>query len=264
MNRKTLIIVAVVVFVLPCVCSVPLIFAEALPDDSDIAQVIWTVFFGLGCVGLPLAAVAAFVWNLQNMTKGRHSASTLAEEMNLARLNETDKLVRRWFGETYRGYEFGITPTVERSHYYNHEGSRRVQATFYLRVALALPEPLGVKAIRGVKSEAGAESFEEAFTTLENAAALPRQTREAMLAFVRKGYPKGLHGTRLRTGEQTRNLWLQDRASLPGNAFPLDVMLHAGAILTHDHPDAAVIDPEQLNGVLDDLIAIAETLEARP
>jgi hypothetical protein len=262
MNRRTLIIIVVVLFVLPCICTAPVIFAAALPEGSDFAEVIQTTFLIGGCVGLPLLAGAGLVWTLRNLTRGRHSAGRVAEEMNLERLNDTDKLVRRWYGGTYKGYDFGITPSVLRERSYNHEGRSRMQATFYLRVALGLQKPIGVKLVRDIKSKADANSFEQAFTVQQNTETLSLTAKQALLTFVQKGYPKGLHGKTLRTSEQTRNLQLYDRAALSENFIPVEIMPNVGAILIHDHPDAAVIDQERLEGVLDDLIEIAQALES--
>ena len=111
-KNKTLFII-LAVFLLLCGCIVPLFsLAVSLPPESGVRQAALTLFWGAGCLGLPLFAVAGLEWTVWDNWRSRQMARKMAEALELAALNEETNLMSfrpwqpRWRQAVSQGAEF--------------------------------------------------------------------------------------------------------------------------------------------------------------
>jgi hypothetical protein len=251
MPKNKTIFVITAVFLLLCGCIVPLFsLAVTLPPESGVRQAALTLFWGAGCLGLPLFAVAGLGWTVWDNWRSRQVARKLAEALALAALNDETNLLRRWYGGVVYGRSFAIKPVVFATRSYDGFRHRSgIGTAFYLRLALAvnLPRPLNVTIQRSHSDQNEATTVSEAFPLLENEARLSTFARQALLQFVQNG---------------NRNLQLLDRAAASAALLGPDVLPGAAVVLIHDQPRITAVTLTGFQTSLDELSAVADALEA--
>ncbi len=267
MNKKSLIMGLVTFIILPCCCVVPFSFLVTSPAvSSQLNDLLNSEAFILtSCCGFFLCMTALTVVLVSNTFRSQRAAVQLAEEMGLAPLNQTDKPVTTWHGGEAQGYRFGIKTVGFISNYYL-EGRRRRSVSFYLRIVLALnvPDPLEMDVYRSYEDGSKTDSFEKAFPIREKGQKLTSSAQQAMLDFVKKGYPTGFRkGGSLRFSPGARNLRLLDRADAPEGLLADEVFGETAVILVHDHPNAISVTPDQLQTLLAEMIEVANTINRR-
>ncbi|GAB4581707.1 MAG: hypothetical protein Fur0022_44570 [Anaerolineales bacterium] len=179
--------------------------------------------------------------------------------MGYVQLNPASHIPKTWFGGTHQGRNIAITTFGSTYRYYT-DGRSHVGVRFTLRIALEVqtPEIPGLNVARSPK-QGIPQTFEEAFDA-QGGGHLSRAAREAMLAFIYKGYSTGLKkdlSARFTPG--IRNLTYRSRAGCP--EIPPEILPQTSMILIHDHPDAG-LSPERFRTLLDELTAVAQAIES--
>ena len=209
--------------------------------------------------GFPLLTIGSIIYSAAvNLTRNRLSHQKLAQAFQLPQLNPADHILKTWYGGFHRDRAMAITTFGSTYRYYSGDRSR-VGVRFTLRIVMEVrvTESPGLLVAR--KSHKGIpQNFEEAFDQ-QNAQFLSPAAREAMLAFVYKGYPTGIKkDLSMRFTRGTRILTFCPRTG--AEKFPAEVLPNASMILIHDHLEAG-LSPEKFHALLDEMSAVAQALE---
>ena len=249
-----------VIFAFNAACCLIISFSTAFASDST-NNAIQTLFFAAGCIGLPLLAFSGLAWVLLNIRRSRQAPAKLAQAMNLRLLHPGAPPMAAWYAGSHDGYAFAIKPVVTLSSTSGGSG-RSYAAQHWLRIVVGLHSPLpGMAVERGSKAYSRADSFEAAFARRDGDLGLTPAAKQAMLTFVRLGFPTGVQATTYRRSPGTRGLSLFDRDHCPPELVAPEVLAEAPAVLAHDYADAASVTPERLRSILQDLIIVAHVIE---
>lgn len=221
---------------------------------------------GLGvaliCV-LPLILLAVAIgWQIQSNRRSRQAGAIFAAHTGLVPLSADTNPLMVWFGGDYQGRAVAVKPFAKAERIPDASGGT-TSARFWMRVVMEvqLPQPLGFQVVPGPGVERGRIEQPQDALASEHLGRLSHSVREAMLLFVRKGYPTGLVGTTYRTSPGARSLALYDRDAVPaGLQIPDDVLPDAVAVLIHDHSDT-VFAKDTAYQLLDDLSQVAMAIE---
>lgn len=261
MDRRLLLIILPIVLL--CVCTPLFIVVGALPRGGGLRNVAGPLLFWTICLAPLVLAGASIVWIGVDGLRARQVSERLAAALELVPLTEADQPLRAWYGGRYRDHDVAIKTVVASQRTYESGGGYTVVFNASLRIVTGVnrSQPLHVIVQRHVNDRSPAESFEKAFPGRRNAEKLSARSRQAMLDFVAKGYPTGLRGRTYRAKPGVRNLHLQDRADVAPAVLPPELLADAAVVLLHDQPNATAVTAEELRAVLDDLLAVAVTLE---
>jgi len=262
LDKKT-ILIALLAIAAPCACITLFILVIPLSQGSEFGNVFGPVFFWTICLAPILLAGVSIVWIGLDGLRARQVSERLAAALGFVALTEADQPLRAWYGGRYRDHDVAIKTVVTRQRMYDSGSGYTAVFNASLRIVTAVnrSQPLRVIVQRHVKDRSPAAGFEEAFPGRRNAEKLSARSRQAMLDFVAKGYPTGLRGRTYRAKPGVRNLHLQDRADVAPAVLPPELLADAAVVLLHDQPNATAVTAEELRALLDDLLAVAATLE---
>ncbi|MCW5964311.1 MAG: hypothetical protein KIT83_09745 [Bryobacterales bacterium] len=204
----------------------------------------------LGALALAFTAVRRSVLNAA-------SPRRLAARVGFAPVEAFASGPQDWFGGVVHGRRVAVGPAplrVARPSLF-----RQTKLHLCIAVGVATRKPLGALAYRSHFDPSSLHRFEEAFR-VERGDRLNPAAREAMLAFVRKGYAKPNERRRAIQGPDARNLRLCDRQRVPAEALPVHVLPDARTVLIHNHPRLH-LSADEFGQLLNELSVVADALE---
>ncbi|MCB9134950.1 MAG: hypothetical protein H6636_05965 [Anaerolineales bacterium] len=228
---------------------------EILPALREIAQTLF--FVGFLCC-FPTLVISLIVYTTAiNLTQNRLAHKKLAEKLGYTRVNE-GHILKTWYSGTYEGRPIAINVRGQIYRYYSGDRNR-IGVHFYLRIAMPVQTPATPGLVTHHRGTKGIpQSFTEAFD-VSPGMFLSTAARQAMLTFAYKGYPTGFKkDLTLRFTPGLRNLTYGSRAEIPD--LPPEMLPDASMLLLFEHPDAAQ-SPKQFQTLLDDLLAVAQSIE---
>lgn len=228
---------------------------ELIPALRDLAQTLFLVSF-FCC--FPTLVIGLIIYtSVINLTQNRLAHQKLAEKLGYARLNE-GHILKTWYGGTYEGRPVAINVRGRTYRYYSGDRSR-TGVHFYLRIAIPVQTPATTGLVTPRRGKKGIpQSFAEAFD-VPPGMFLASASRQAMLSFAYKGHPTGFKkDLSIRFVPGLRNLTYGSRAEI--SDLPPEVLPNATNLLLFEHPDA-VQSPEQFRALLDDMLAVAQSIE---
>lgn len=229
---------------------------EVLPGLLDLFNTLF--FIGFFCC-FPLLIIGGILYSTYiNLAHNRLAHQKLAQALGYVQLNPANHILKTWFGGLYQNRAVAITTYGSTYRYYSGDRSR-VGVQFILRIAMEVQtDEIPGLLIRRTQQKGIPQTFEDAFEQ-HHAGFLSHAARNAMLAFVYKGYPTGLNkALAIRFVSGIRNLTYRPRAE--GDVLPPEVLPHARMILVHEYPDAG-LSPEKFRALLDDMCAVAQAIE---
>lgn len=229
---------------------------ELLPALRDLAQTL--VFIGFLCC-FPTLIISLIIYTgVINLTQNRLAHQKLAEKLGYTRLNE-GHILKTWYGGIYEGRPVAINVRGQPYRYYSGDRSR-TGVHFYLRIALPVQTPAATGLVTPRRGTKGIpQSFTEAFD-VPPGMLLASAARQAMLSFVYQGHRTGFKkDLSLRFTRGLRNLIYGSRTE--SSDLPPEVLPNTTNLLLFEHPDA-IQSPEQFRVLLDDMLAVAQSIEA--
>lgn len=204
-----------------------------------------------------LGAIALAIWMVRTAWKNRSAARDLAARAGFSPLNPFDGRQQDWFSSVVHGRRVAIGMVALRTPY-QHWFQQPVQ---HLRVVMdvVMWEPLEVLALRRHHDTSSLHRFEEAFR-VERGEKLGKDAREALLTFVRRGYPERTGRWKRQHGPNARNLRFVKRAALPEASMPASLMPDSRMVLIHDHPRLH-LSADQFGELLHEMSQVAAALE---
>lgn len=256
MNNKGLFIVLAAVLSSPACCAITY-FVDTAVSRNNLAKVILLILFGGGFL-LYVRWFGVTLWSKFNSPK---AAMQLAEEMGLVALNQKDDPKFAFYGGSFQGVPFGITPSSYTSRY-NLNGESRIRFESFLRTAIPIKsEVLSGIAVRRTPNDKGKpDQFESAFPMKENVGLLSDGTKQAMLNFIQKGYRTRNRYSSL-FGADVRNLGLLDRYYIGEGRIDKEVFAETAVFLIQDHPNPLSITPDHLETILREMIEVTNVAE---
>lgn len=204
----------------------------------------------LGALALAFAAIRRSLLNTA-------SSRRLAARVGFTPVAAFSAGPQDWFRGVVHGRHVAIGPALLRVARPNPFRKTTLHLCVAMDVATRLP--LGSLAYRSHLDPSSLHRFEEAFR-VERGDRINPAAREAMLAFVRRGYSG--HKARRRPGQwpDSRNLRLCDRDRVPADALPSHVLPNARTVLIHSHPKLH-LSADEFGQLLTEMAVVADALQ---
>lgn len=210
--------------------------------------------FGVGML-LVLATVAVFVWFLRRSSQDAKVGGLVATAMGWRELTSTRPVRPPWYGATIAERRAALRsatillPSV----------SLEVNSRWVLRVVLAprLARPLGLDV--SYRHEVAHESPGIARFEGQGVEQLPADVRASLDAAITAfGLPMSPRPRR--HGDHPIHLRVVDRAQVPGNVVPSDVLADVPLLVIHEHLNLK-LTPADVRQILDTLASVSGALE---
>ncbi|MEM7331990.1 MAG: hypothetical protein AAF490_07855 [Chloroflexota bacterium] len=256
MNNRWIFILMAGVLLSPVCCA-----STYLVDESSVTNhlfkfmlfaLVWGGFF------LLIRWLGKILWTSYHAPK---AAMLLAEEMGLSPLNQKDDPKYAFYGGSFQGVPFAITP-VRYTFRYNLDGESRVRFEVLLRIVIPVKNEMlsGSRLYRSPHDRSKAESFRTAFPKVNKEDAISDNTKNVMLEFVQKGFETKSRSSFFRRAN-LRNLGLLDRQFIGEGQIDETVFADTPVFLIHDHPNPLSMMPEHLETILSEMIDIVKMAE---